>query len=203
LSSVGSAEGDEAAIAAANLGPIFAQAGNRVVLVDAQVQNPTLTQVFEAGGKAGLSDLMASRSSEAKLTPVRDVADMLLLPAGQSAEKPGAMLNPGNLARLLQELQKEADIVIVAGPPIAGVAESLILASQVNGVVLVARYGEAHSKVINDVAESLKSMDVQLAGVIFEHNVSSLLPTRSPKRLPAVATMEPTTTGPADKSNLS
>jgi capsular exopolysaccharide synthesis family protein len=204
LSSVGSAEGDEAAITAANLGAAFAQAGNRVVLVDAQVQSPVLTQVFEAGGKAGLSDLMASRSSDSNLTPLKEVADMRLLPAGLSAEKPGTMLNPGNFSRLLQELQKETDIVIIAGPPIAGVAESLMLASQVDGVVLVARYGEAHSKVINDVAESLKTMDVQLAGVIFEHNASSLIPKRSAKRLPVVTpAMEPTTTGPADKSNLS
>jgi capsular polysaccharide biosynthesis protein/Mrp family chromosome partitioning ATPase len=203
LSSVGSADGDEAAITAANLGAAFAQAGNRVVLVDAQVHNPILTQLFEVGGKAGLSDLMFSRSTEPRLTPVKDLQEMQLLSAGLSSEKPGAMLNPGHLARLLEELKKDADVVIVAGPPIAGFAEGLTLASQVNGVVLVARYGEAHSKVINDVAESLKAMDIHLAGVIFEQNAPRKITRRSPRSVATLAPqIEPQPASTAEKTNL-
>ena len=205
LSGVGSRSGDEAAITAANLATAFAQAGNRVILVDAQLHNPVLTELFDASGKTGLSDLLTTKSSELKLLSVKDMPDLQLLPVGLSSEKwPGAMLNPSNVARLLKELQKEADVVLVAGPPIAGFAESLALASQVNSVILVARYGEAHSRMINEVAESLESMNVDLAGVIFEQNA----PVGIPRPIPTggrvtSSPVEPQTPASAEKSNVS
>jgi len=191
LSSVGSQSEDDTAMTTANLGVAFAQAGNRVVLVDAQFHNPVLTKLFEANGMAGLSDLLETKSSQLKLMPVKDMPNVQLLPAGMSPEKwPGAMLNSANVARLVEELQQVADIVLVAGPPISGFAESLALASKVNGVILTARYGETHSKMINEVIESLNGINVQLAGVIFEQN-----PSPSPK------SKEHKTTGPIEKSN--
>ncbi|MEO8356169.1 MAG: hypothetical protein ABI621_09660, partial [Chloroflexota bacterium] len=123
LSSVGSQSEDDTAMVAANLGVAFAQAGNRVVLVDAQFHNPVLTKLFEANGKTGLSDLLENKSSQLKLMPVNDMSNVQLLPAGLSSEKwPGAMLNSANVARLVEELQQVADIVLVAGPPISGFA---------------------------------------------------------------------------------
>lgn len=188
LSSVGSQPAEQTATTAANLAAGFSQAGNRVVLVDAQLQNPVLTELFDASGKAGLSDLLSTKSAELKLTSVKDMPDVQLLPVGLAAEKwPGAILNPSNVDRLVKELEKQADIVVISGPPIAGVAESLALASQVNGVVLVARFGEAHSKVINEVAESLKAMNVELTGVIFEHAPSAFSARRAPRNVSTVA----------------
>lgn len=204
LSSVGSPSGDETALTAANLATAFAQAGSRVALVDAQLQNPVLTGLLEASGKSGLSDALTTKSLDLTLVPVRDLPDVELLPAGMSTDKlPGAMLNPANVAKLIKELQQKADIVLVAGPPIAGFAESLALASQVNGVVLVARYGEAHSKIINEVAESLKSMNVELAGVIFEQNASPLSVKRSARTAPRTSNppIESQATAPVEKSN--
>ena len=107
-----------------------------------------------------------------------------MLPAGLSSEKlPGAMLNPTHIVKLVNELRKDADIVLVAGQPISGFAESLALASQVNGVILVARYGEAHSRMINEVGESLKELNVPVAGVIFEHSPSLFAARRSAKNV--------------------
>ena len=82
------------------------------------------------------------------------------------------MLNSTKIAKVVELVQKEADIVLVAGSPVSWFAESLTLASQVNAVVLVARYGEVHSKVFTKVIENLHLMNIQLAGVIFDYNPS-------------------------------
>ena len=208
LSSVSAQSGAEAATTAANLAVAFAQAGNRVILVDAELNNPVLTDLLEAKGKAGLSDLIASKTSERKFVSIRELPEVQFLPAGLSSERwPGAMINPANIGRLVQELEKEADVILFAGPPIADFAESLALASQVNSVILVARYGEAHSKVINDMAENLRAMNVDLAGVIFERNASIVA--KSGPREKSIAPrmtgsqIEPHTTAPAEKSNVS
>jgi Mrp family chromosome partitioning ATPase/capsular polysaccharide biosynthesis protein len=209
LSSVASQAGDDTAMTAANLAAAFSQAGNRVALVDAQLNNPVLTKLFDANGKAGLSDLLATKSAELKLLSVKDLPNVQLLPVGLSTEKwPGAMLNPVNVDRLVKELEKQADIVIVASPPIADFAESLALASQVNGVVLVARYGSVHSKMINEVAETLKTMNVDLVGVIFEQSSSPFAAKRNGKRTSTVASVTPRVNNPqieptGEKSNTS
>ena len=184
LSSVGSQSGEDTAEAVANLGVAFAQAGKRVALVDAQLHNPRLTELFEAKDKAGLAEFMTANSPKLKLIPVTNVTGINLLPAGLSSDKStGAALNSSKIAMLVEELQKEADITLVAGAPISWFAESLTLASQVNGVILVARQGEASVKVVNDVADSLRAMNVNLAGVIFENTQSPFAFTRKPRNV--------------------
>lgn len=84
------------------------------------------------------------------------------------------------MATLFEGLQKEADIVLVAGSAISQSAESLTLASQVNALVLVARHAEATSKVVNKVVENLRQMKINVAGVIFDYNPSSFISKEGP-----------------------
>jgi capsular exopolysaccharide synthesis family protein len=171
---VGSQPGDDTAEVVANLGVVFAQAGKRVILVDAQLHNPHLTKIFEADNKAGLAEFMDTSSPKLNLITAKDVTDVQLLPAGMASKKnAAAVFNSTNVANLIEELQSKADIVLVAGSPISWFAESLTLATNVDGVILVARPGEASIKVVNEVIESLDAMNVHLAGVIFDHNQTS------------------------------
>jgi capsular exopolysaccharide synthesis family protein len=173
LSSVGSKTGAGAAVTAGNLAVAFAQAGYKVVLVDAQVDNPVLTTMFNAEKKEGLADLLITQSAEPALLPVDRVPGIRFLPAGLSSEKSShAQLNPIKMAKLLERLQKEADIVLVGSSGLSRSAETLTLASQVNAAILVARYAEAHSTVVQKFIENLHAMNVQLAGVIFDANPS-------------------------------
>ena len=175
LSSVGSRSGDDAAVAAANLAVAFAQAGYKVVLVNAQVDNTLLTTLFKTEKKEGSTDLVTTKSSELQLLPVEKVAGIRFLPAGLSSEKNShKMLNPTNVTTLFERLQKEADVVLVAGSAISRLAETLTLASQVNGVILVARRAEARGKVVNKLVENFRLMHIHLAGVIFDYNASPL-----------------------------
>ncbi len=175
LSSVGSKTGADAAVTAGNLAVAFAQAGHTVVLVDAQVDNPVLTTMFKGEKKEGLADLLLTQSTELPLLPVDPVPGMQFLPAGIASEKSShAQLNPTNVAALLKRLQKEADIVLVGSSVLSRSAENLTLASQVDSVILMARYGEAHAATVQRVVENLHAMNVQLAGVLFDSNPSPL-----------------------------
>ena len=171
VSTVGSKAGDEAAVTAGNLAVAFAQAGYRVVLVDAQLNSPVLTTIFKADKKEGLADLVGSKSSEMQLAAVESAPGIRLLPAGfSSAKSSHTLLNPARLTTLFEWLKKESDIVLVAGPAISQFAEGLTLASQVNAVILVARHAEANSREVSKVVENLRLMKVKLAGVIFDYN---------------------------------
>jgi succinoglycan biosynthesis transport protein ExoP len=173
VSSVGSKTGADAAVTAGNLAVAFAQAGYKVVLVDALVDNPVLTTMFKAEKKEGLADLLVTQSAELPLLSVDQVPGIRLLPAGLSSEKSShAQLNPAKVATLLERLQNEADVVLIGSSGLSRSAESLTLASQVNTTVLTARYAEAHASVVQKVVENLRAMNAQLAGVIFDANPS-------------------------------
>lgn len=173
LSSVGSKTGTDASLIAGNLAAAFAQAGYKVALVDAQVDNPVLTAMFKADKKEGLADLLVDPSADLPLLPLDQIPNIRFLPAGLSSDKSShAHLNPTKIATLLQQLQKEADIVLIGSSGLSRSAETLTLASQVNSTILVARYAEAHSTVIQKVIEDLNAMNVQLSGVIFDANPS-------------------------------
>lgn len=176
VSSVGLQSGDDIAAVTANLAVAFAQAGNRVVVVDGQLHNPILTKVFDSSGDhPGLADFLGTNSPKLQLVSVKEVPGLRILPAGFVSEKDsGVGLNSMKISKLLEEIQKEADILLIAGSPISWFAESLTLASQVNGVVLVARPGEARSKMVCEIVENLRVVNAQLLGVIFDLN-SALL----------------------------
>jgi capsular polysaccharide biosynthesis protein/Mrp family chromosome partitioning ATPase len=174
LSSVGSKTGTDAAVVAGNLAVAFAQAGYKVVLVDAQVNNPVLTTMFKAEKKEGLADQLVTQSAELPLLPIDQVPSIRFLPAGLSSDNSShAQLNPTKMATLLERLQKEADIVLVGSAGLSRSAETLTLASQVNSAILVARYAEAHTTVVQKIIDNLHAMNIQLAGVIFDANPSS------------------------------
>jgi len=186
LSSVGSQRSEDAALAAANLAIAFTQAGYRVVLVDAQLHDPVLSELFRAQDKAGLYDMLTSKTSDLRLLPIEEIADLQFLSAGLSSERwSGAMLNSTNVIRRMEELRKEADIILFAGPPASGFAESLTLATHVSGVILIARYGEVHSRMINEVAESFREMNAPLTGIIIEKNPAPFGTRRTRPRVPA------------------
>jgi capsular polysaccharide biosynthesis protein/Mrp family chromosome partitioning ATPase len=186
LSGVGSKSGEDAAVSAGNLAVAFAQAGYKVVLVDAQVGNPVLSTLFKAEKKEGLSDLWVAQSAELPLQTIDQVPGVQFLAAGLSSEKSSrAQLNPTNVATLLDRLQKEADIILIGSSGLSRSAENLTLASQVTAAILVARYGEAHSSVIQKIVENLHAMNVKLAGVLYDANPSPFASAEHPRSRPA------------------
>lgn len=171
VSGVGSRSGDEAAEVAANLAVIFAQTGKKVVLVDAQLHNPVLTELFNVYDNPGLVDLPDVSPSKLQLIQVNEVPGLRLLPVGTSSKiSSGVALNHVKIAQQIEELKKDADIVLVASSPISWFAEGLTLASLVDGIILVARQGDAHGKTVNDVVKNLRGMNTQLVGVIYDQN---------------------------------
>lgn len=171
LSSAASKAGDDTAMTAGNMAVAFAQAGYKVVLVDAQMDNPILTTMFQADKREGLADLMLAKSADPQLLPVEQAPGIRFLPVGLSAEKIShSMMNPAKLVTLFERLQKTADIVLIASSEISRSAESLTLASKANAVVLVARHAEARGKAVTKLVENLRLMKINLAGVIFDYN---------------------------------
>jgi len=100
------------------------------------------------------------------------VPNLSILPSGPIPPNPFELLVSTRMATLIKELESQADIVLVATSPLLSFADSLILASRVDGVVILLRSGTATRDMVRDTVESLRSLNARIIGTIFDYNRS-------------------------------
>jgi succinoglycan biosynthesis transport protein ExoP len=167
---------------ASNLGIAFAQAGHRVVLVDANLRRPRLAEVMGLRPALGLTDVLADGVPvERALERWQDGLPLDLLAAGPQAPGPSDLLgapsemllgSPSELlgsrwfVEVLEELTARADIVILDTPPLLSTSDAAIIARLTSGVVLVARAGSTRVRQFTSAVGSLYTVESQVLGVI-------------------------------------
>lgn len=169
---------------AANLAVVLAQTGYSVILVDAHLHNPTLHHEFGIPEQRGLADALIertkvligtpiTRATTPNLVPVKWAPKLSIVPGGIVPANPFELLVSNHMTELIDELKRQADIVLITASPLISFAESLILASHVDGVVLVARSGKTQRSMVKEVVDSLRSLNVHMIGSILDHNRAS------------------------------
>lgn len=150
--------GEGKSLTAANLALIAAaeRAGERVLLVDADLRRPSLHALFGIPAAPGLAEVLAGRASAEDAVRPLGLAGLNLLTAG-GVEAFHAQVPPpcAALGRVLQHLRAAFDAVYLDVPPLLCCAEGAFLASESDGTVLVVRAGETSRQVVAQAMEVL------------------------------------------------
>ncbi len=163
------APGEGKTMVAANLALVLSQMGARVMLVDGDLRKPRVHKLFNAEPQPGLSDLLSGQAGLDQCARSTPVDSLRLLPCGFSAPGPAELLSSGALARLLAQLRQEVDFVVVDTPPVHAVADALVLAGQVDGVVLVVRAEQSTKPAARQAAERLTEAGGRVLGAVLNH----------------------------------
>jgi len=149
-------QGEGKTSTAANLAVALAQAGRSVVLISADLRNPRVHAVFGIGNEQGLGQVLEGTLPLDEAIVETDLADLRILPSGpvDAVDEPVELLQSGRMGDVLQECCR-SDFVIVDGPPIFLVADSLVLADLVDGVLFVT---DAQSSTQASVAQSRRQI---------------------------------------------
>ena len=149
-------QGEGKTSTAANLAVALAQAGRSVVLISADLRNPRVHAVFGIGNEQGLGQVLDGTLSLNEAIVETDLADLRILPSGpvDAVDEPVELLQSDRMGEVLQECCR-SDFVIVDGPPIFPVADSLVLADLVDGVLFVT---DAQSSTQASVAQSRRQI---------------------------------------------
>lgn len=153
---------------AANFALALAQAGKRVILVDANLRNPSIGRRLGLDDQDGLTSLFSDPSKELTAVMVERNPNLSVLPSGPASPNPFELIASHNMISLIRDLESRADMVIIAAPPLMLYAESLILASHVGGVVFIVRKGETTQKGVHEVIENLRVLRTHIVGTIFD-----------------------------------
>jgi protein-tyrosine kinase len=147
--------GEGKTLTASNLALTFSESyQKRVLLIDADLRRPSLHTVFRLDTALGLGDGLLS-AGETKML-VRQVSPRLaVLPAGRPSSDPMAGLTSDRMRRLLDEAKQSFDWVILDTPPVMLLPDAHLLASMVEGAVLVVRAGSTPHELVKRSAEAL------------------------------------------------
>lgn len=157
--------GDGKTDVAANLAVSFARAGKQVILIDANLRSPQLASLFGIVEKNGIASLLESRDRLPEPVPVPGVPGLALLSAGGSTPNSSEILGSQRMYELLRECKSRADLVIIDSPSL-WYSDTLALAPQVDGVLLVASSGTTGRENTISAVESLRLVGANIIGTV-------------------------------------
>lgn len=151
---------------ASNLASVIAQAGQRVLLIDADMRRGYMAGMFGIGPRNGLSDALAGGLPLAAVVNKTDQTNLHFVAKGNAAPNPSELLMHENFARLLKEAERDYDFIIVDTPPVLAVTDAVLVAQQAGTCLLVARYGLSTAGQIEASKRRLAQNGVLLKGAI-------------------------------------
>lgn len=151
---------------AANLAIVFAQEGKRVLIIDADMRRPTLHHTFSTNNHAGLSSVLVRQSLPKEAIKTTKIENLDLLTCGPIPPNPAELLASKSMDMLINQFKELYDMVIVDGPPILAVADSLILANKCEGVIFVINSGETEKGQALKAKEALASSNSKIIGAV-------------------------------------
>ncbi|MEV4542219.1 Wzz/FepE/Etk N-terminal domain-containing protein [Micromonospora echinaurantiaca] len=165
---VGSAGDDGGALTAGNLAVAFARAGETVVLIDGNLRNPEIHELFAVPNETGLANVLRGEASVNDVTVQwRAEFPLYLLLAGRDESGPTERLfQPDKIADLMQSFRLGQVFVIVNGPPLLSDAEATFLVTATDATVVAARVGTTRTDQLPTTVDALRRMRANLLGLI-------------------------------------
>ncbi|MBE2249306.1 MAG: polysaccharide biosynthesis tyrosine autokinase [Myxococcus sp.] len=151
---------------AINLGIAMAQSGQKVLIIDTDMRRPRLHKAFGVPNDVGVSSLVVGEGTLEAAIKTTEVPGLYLLPCGPVPPNPAELLHTRAFGELLETLDGKYDRVILDSPPVGAVADAVVLATRVNGVVLVLKSGVTHRDVAKRTVRALNDVKAVMLGAV-------------------------------------
>ncbi|MGG5371366.1 CpsD/CapB family tyrosine-protein kinase [Enterococcus sp. AZ196] len=174
---------------ASNLAVVFANAGSRVVLVDADLRKPNIALSFKVPNVNGLSNYLTEGNSatgsflsEPEMENVfltqgntqvgsrlieTNIENLYLMPSGPTPPNPSELLSSRRMQQLVDTLSESFDLVIFDMPPVVTVTDAQIMSSYVDGTILVVRERKTNKQAILEAKKLLDMVQAKIIGVVY------------------------------------
>jgi capsular exopolysaccharide synthesis family protein len=157
-------------ICLANLGIAMADGGQPVILVDADLRRPALHTLFGLNNNRGFTDMFREQAAFDD-PPCQTVGDTTLqvLTSGPSPKIPSQILNSAKMVDVLNQLSRQAKIVIFNAPPLMVVTDAALLASKVDATLLVVKANVSKRDHIQAAKSRLEKVNANLIGAVLSN----------------------------------
>jgi succinoglycan biosynthesis transport protein ExoP len=148
------------------LARIAGRTGKRVLLVDADMRKPSLHHRFEIENQEGLSNLLAGGDNLMALVHAAPFKGGFILLSGPTPPSPAELLSGDRMRSLVEDMLRHFDHVIIDAPPVLGLTDAPLLASNVEGCVFVIQAGESSIRTIRASLRRLLMVNAHIFGAV-------------------------------------
>jgi len=158
--------GEGKSLTAANLAITLAQTGKKVLIADCDLRKPVQYKIFKQGRSGGITNILASDSDKIAFVNETDIPNLFFLSSGPIPPNPSELLGSEKMLELLKRLKIKFDFIVLDAPPVIAVTDACVLASKVDGIVLVLNVEKVRPEMAQKAKELLQRARGQLLGVV-------------------------------------
>ena len=152
-----------------NLATVFAQAGNRVLIVDSDLRRPTLHKLFKVTNNLGLTNYLLKQNTIAEVVQTTMVPGLDFMASGKLPNSSMGILGSSQMKEMVSELKQRYDFILFDSPPILGVSDASVLASEVDLVMQVIQYRRYPQPMTIRAKQMIEKVGGNLVGIVLNN----------------------------------
>jgi capsular exopolysaccharide synthesis family protein len=139
---------------------------SKVALIDLDLRRPKIHDYFGIGTCPGIGEVLIGKSNIKSVSRKTAIHDLTVITSGNVTASPSDIIDQADVPALLQELRFYFDFIVIDSPPIIPVSDPLLIADQVDGVLLVVKAGSTQKEVVNRAAKLLSNIGINFLGIV-------------------------------------
>jgi len=144
----------------------LSQTGAKVIIIDADMRKPRIHEIFGEKDGVGLSNLLSGNASLELVIKKSNIPNLFYIPSGPIPPNPSELISSGLFKSMMEFLEERFDHIVFDSPPVLGFADTMILSTSVDGVILVVLGGKTPRETLQLAKEFLLQVNAKILGVV-------------------------------------
>ena len=153
-------------VTAVNLAISFAQLGEPVLLVDADLRRGICHRLLGLGNNGGLANVLTGNGNATDMIQPTAITNLFLLPRGKMPPNPVELLSSERMREMIESLESKFRFIVIDSAPLVPITDTIFLSTVVDGVILVVRAQEVPRNVARKARERLNYVKAKVLGVV-------------------------------------
>ena len=149
-----------------NLGVSFAKIDKKVLLIDADLRNPSISKMFDTSNTQGLMDILLGKRNIQDCVKKTKQENLYILTGGTIPPNPAEVLSSKKMSEFIESIKDEYDYIFIDSPPVGVVSDASIISAYSDGVIFVVGANEVDSNLAKIAKERLDGVKANIVGVI-------------------------------------
>ncbi|MEW6376857.1 MAG: polysaccharide biosynthesis tyrosine autokinase [Thermodesulfobacteriota bacterium] len=149
-----------------NTAIVLSQTGAQVLIIDGDMRHPRIHRILAEENGAGLSNFLSGNATLDSILKKTGVPNLYFIPSGPIPPNPSELIGSSLFKEMMESLGNRFDHIILDSPPALGFADSIILSTSVDGVILVVLGGKTSRETLQRTKEILRQVNAKILGVV-------------------------------------